>query len=95
MEGARRVYHDLQTRRLGYFIEGILLGDVGDNDNLEAIGLGLVRIADLLSLVLRSNRRDDSVAGLEELFENVGYTEKGVSETPWWKLFKMGKTHRQ
>lgn len=66
------MHHDLETGRLCDFIKGIFLGDVRDEDDLEAICLILVRIADLLRLVFRADGGDDSIALLQELFENVG-----------------------
>jgi hypothetical protein len=73
MEGAGSVQDDLQARDLDYLVKGILLGDVWDNHNLEAVGLVLVGIANLLGFVLGADSGDDGVALFEELLKDMGY----------------------
>lgn len=63
----------LETRRLGYLIEGVLLGNVRDDDDFEVRGLVLVSVADVLRLFLGADGGDDGVALLEELLEAVSW----------------------
>ena len=69
-----------QPRRLNHLVKRIGLRNIGDNNDLQPIGLILVRIADLLSLVLGADCRDDGVALLEELVKDMGCGRTSWSE---------------
>ena len=72
VEGTGGVHDDLDAGDLGDLVEGALLRDVRHDLDLQAVGLGLVGVADLLRLVLGPDGGDDGVAGRDELLEDVG-----------------------
>ena len=67
--------HDFEAGGLDDLVEGVWLGDVGDNENdkIARGGLGGVGPADLGCLFLGADGRDDAVAFGEELLQDVGW----------------------
>lgn len=88
--------HHVQAGRLDNLVKGILLGNVGHDDDGEVIRLVLVRVADLGRFVFGADGCDDVVALLEELFHDMGLRLKSVGflkyeNTSEWLSF----TYRQ
>ena len=70
------MHHHFQPRRLHHLIKGAFLCNVRNDNNLQVVGLVLVRIANLVRLVLGPDGCDHCVALLEELIEAVGCGER-------------------
>ncbi len=83
--------HDLDPRGLDYLVKGILLGNVGHNDNLQlACGrLSGVGGADGRGFLFGADGGDDAVALSEELFEDVRW-ERWVSFVALVRLLSVG-----
>lgn len=63
---------DLDAGDLDDFVEGIELGDVGDDLDVELVLVLWVVLPNLGRLLLRTYGGHDVVSLLEELFEDVG-----------------------
>lgn len=92
VERTSRVKDNLETRRLGHLIKGILLGDIRHNDNLKSVCLGRVCLTNLLRLVLRADRRNNSVSLSQELLQYVGCDSFSLVQVPQevMSLFALG-----
>lgn len=76
-----------EAGRLDDLVEGVLAGDVGDDGDGQTAGRQVfVDVADLLGLILGADGRDDVVAALEELLENVGGDKAGAA---WLRAFSV------
>lgn len=73
VERRRSVEDNLNAGGLDDLIEGIRLRNIGHDDDLELLPAQLgVGIVDLLGLVLGPDGRDDLVALLDQLVQDVG-----------------------
>ena len=70
------MHHDIIILSLDDFIKGILVGYIRNNDNLKAILLVLMSLANLLSLVFRADSRDDGVTAFQQLVQDVSCEQR-------------------
>lgn len=85
--------HKVQAWGLGHVVKGALLGNVGHDNDLQTIGLVLVRLTQLLGFILGPHRGDDFIVLGEELLKDVGY-RNALEEMTAIRVSRMSIEHR-